>query len=167
MHCLYCGANTSNRLFGSKVGKTFGFSLHEALFSGLWFASVVQKFLLIARILIPLPFQADIHIYVVWALWWAPSMDKWEWNNRNTLAHTFSKSKFAKPFPFNTTNCSRLLSALMVVADTIECGAAGWQWCYCVFICLHFICANGQKIRRLLCVSVSQPGFVPIHIGKW
>lgn len=56
------------------------------------------------------------------------------------FAHILSKSKFAKPFPFYTTNCLRLLSTL--IGDD---GRQAVTVVVCLFICLHLICTDGSK----------------------
>lgn len=63
--------------------------------------------------------------------------------NQNSFAHIFGKSKFAKPFPFNTTNCSRLLSTSMVVVDIREVGSG-------VIVCLFVRISFAQTASKFV-----------------
>lgn len=75
-----------------------------------------------------------------------------------TFAHIFGKSKFAKPFPFYTTNCLRLLSTLMVVVVNGDGRCRLLQLLFCLFVCISFVRTARKFIDGKLYISF-QHGF--------
>lgn len=153
MQCLDCCANASNQFFGFKAGKTFGISLQGALCSGLCFASVVLKFLLNANTNSYAVSSRYTFSYYVCVMASAINTQK---RGKNQPTFIFSKSKFANPFPLNTTNCLRLLSTLMVAVDIREVAA--------VVILRLFVCISFPRTAR---IHRCQRTFMRINFPAW